>query len=178
LNLGFSTIVSPIDGIAGIANAQVSDFITPQNTNPLTTISTVNPILANFTPSEQEYLKSMRQIEKAGETDIQTLGRTLISRQKFELIRVEQARSVDAYQRAVSFSLQRYTAGKASYFEVLDAQLQLYPEQNSLAQTELNRRVVVVQLYLALGGGWNLTDADWQKHTVTPAAANPANPHP
>ncbi len=75
LNLGFSTITSPIDGLAGIANAQVGDFIAPQNINPLTTISTVNPILANFTPSEQEYLKSMRQIEKKGETDVQALGR-------------------------------------------------------------------------------------------------------
>jgi membrane fusion protein, multidrug efflux system len=75
LNLGFSTIVAPIDGVAGIANAQVGDFISPQSTNPLTTISTINPILANFTPSEQEYLKAMREIEKAGETERQALGR-------------------------------------------------------------------------------------------------------
>jgi membrane fusion protein, multidrug efflux system len=74
LNLGFSTIVAPIDGVAGIANAQVGDFIS-QSTNPLTTISTINPILANFTPSEQEYLKAMRDIEKAGETERQALGR-------------------------------------------------------------------------------------------------------
>ncbi len=106
------------------------------------------------------------------------VANALISRQKFDLVREQQARSVDAYQRSVSFSLQRYTAGKASYFEVLDAQIQLYPEQNALAQTELNRRLVVVQLYLALGGGWNLTDADWQKHTVTPVATNPPSMHP
>jgi outer membrane protein, multidrug efflux system len=105
------------------------------------------------------------------------VANALISGQKFELIREQQACSVDAYQQAVSFSLQRYTAGKTSYFEALDAQLQLYPEQNALVQT-VNRRVVVVQLYLALGGGRNLTDADWQKHTVTPAAANPPNTHP
>jgi RND family efflux transporter MFP subunit len=74
LNLGFSTIVAPIDGVAGIANAQVGDFIS-QSTNPLTTISKINPILANFTPSEQEYLKAMREIEKAGETEKQALGR-------------------------------------------------------------------------------------------------------
>jgi membrane fusion protein (multidrug efflux system) len=75
LNLGFSTIVSPIDGVAGIANAQVGDFISPQSLNPLTTISTVNPILANFTASEQDYLKTMRAIEKAGETEKQALDR-------------------------------------------------------------------------------------------------------
>jgi membrane fusion protein (multidrug efflux system) len=75
LNLGFSTIVAPIDGVAGIATAQVGDFISPQSPNPLTTISTINPILANFTPSEREYLKGMRDIEKAGETEKQALGR-------------------------------------------------------------------------------------------------------
>jgi membrane fusion protein, multidrug efflux system len=75
LNLGFCTIVSPIDGVAGIANAQVGDFISPQNVNPLTTVSTVDPILVNFTPSEQEYLRTMRAIEKLGETEKQALDR-------------------------------------------------------------------------------------------------------
>jgi membrane fusion protein, multidrug efflux system len=75
LNLGFSTIIAPIDGVAGIANAQVGDYLSPQTVNPLTTISTVNPILVNFTPSEQEYLKAMRESEKAGESENQALGR-------------------------------------------------------------------------------------------------------
>jgi len=116
------------------------------------------------------------QYEQTALNAFTDVSNALISRQKFEATRVEQARSVAAYQQAVTVSLQRYSAGRASYFEVLDAQLQLYPEQNALAQTELNRRLVIVQLYLALGGGWNLTDSDWQKHTVT--AANPATSHP
>jgi membrane fusion protein (multidrug efflux system) len=59
LNLGFTTIVSPIDGVAGIATAQVGDLIGPQS-GTLTTVSTVDPILANFNASEQEYLNAMR----------------------------------------------------------------------------------------------------------------------
>jgi len=74
LNLGFTTITAPIDGVAGIANAQVGDFISPQGANPLTTVSTVNPILANITPSEQDYLKAKREMEKAGETEAQGLN--------------------------------------------------------------------------------------------------------
>jgi membrane fusion protein, multidrug efflux system len=81
LNLGFSTIVAPIDGVAGIATAQVGDFISPQSPTPLTTLSTINPILANITPSEQEYLKAMRQMEKDGETEEHALGRL-----RFELV--------------------------------------------------------------------------------------------
>jgi outer membrane protein, multidrug efflux system len=118
------------------------------------------------------------QYEETALNAFTDVSNALISRQKFEAIRIEQMRSVAAYEQAVTVSLQRYSAGRASYFEVLDAQLQLYPEQNALAQTELNRRVVVVQLYLALGGGWNLTDSDWQKHTITSAPPNQQVSHP
>ena len=55
LNLGFTRIISPIDGIAGIAQAQVGDLISA-NSAPLTTVSTVDPIKVYFTLSEQQYL--------------------------------------------------------------------------------------------------------------------------
>ncbi|HEY2961100.1 MAG TPA: efflux RND transporter periplasmic adaptor subunit [Pyrinomonadaceae bacterium] len=59
LNLGFTRIVSPIDGIAGIAQAQVGNLITTNgnNSTPLTTVSTVDPIKVYFTLNEQEYLE-------------------------------------------------------------------------------------------------------------------------
>jgi outer membrane protein, multidrug efflux system len=114
--------------------------------------------------------QSKLQYEQAALNAFTDVANALISRQKFEAIRTEQLRSVAAYQEAVKVSLERYQAGKASYFEVLDAQIQLYPEESSLAQTELNRRVVIVQLYKALGGGWNLKDPDWQNMAVSAPA--------
>ncbi len=75
LNLGFTTITAPIDGVAGIANAQVGDFISPQSVNPLTTVSAVNPILVNFTPSEQDYLRAKREMLRKDETEEHGLGR-------------------------------------------------------------------------------------------------------
>ena len=48
----------------------------------------------------------------------------------------------------------RCVAGKASYYEILEAQQQLFPAENSLAQTELNQLLAFVQLYKALGGEW------------------------
>ncbi len=55
LNLGFTRIISPIDGIAGIAQAQVGNLISTTSA-PLTTVSTVDPIKVYFTLSEQQYL--------------------------------------------------------------------------------------------------------------------------
>jgi membrane fusion protein (multidrug efflux system) len=55
LNLGFTHIVSPVDGVAGLVNAQIGDLVGPA-TGILTTVSTVDPIKAIFPISEQAYL--------------------------------------------------------------------------------------------------------------------------
>jgi len=71
LNLGFTKVTSPIDGIAGIAEAQIGDLVGP-NTTELTAISTVNPIKAYFPISEQEYMKAMeRRMTQDSENAIQ-----------------------------------------------------------------------------------------------------------
>ncbi len=54
LNIGFTKVVSLIDGIAGIAQAQIGDLVTPSAL--LTTVSTVDPIKVYFPVSEREYL--------------------------------------------------------------------------------------------------------------------------
>ena len=55
LNLSFTRIISPIDGIAGLAQAQVGDLVNTQSA-ALTTVSNVDPIKIYFTLSEQQYL--------------------------------------------------------------------------------------------------------------------------
>ena len=65
LDLSFAKIVSPIDGVAAIATAQIGDFVSPPG-EPLTTVSTIDPILVNFTASEQEYLNAMKQAAALG----------------------------------------------------------------------------------------------------------------
>ncbi len=88
----------------------------------------------------------------------QEVSNSLVSREKFELARAQQSRAVAAYNEAVQVSTKRYVAGKASYYEVLQNQQQVFPAETALAQTELNRLLVIVQLYKALGGGWQNTE--------------------
>jgi membrane fusion protein (multidrug efflux system) len=55
LNLGFTKIASPIDGIASIAKAQIGDLVGPA-TGELTTVSTIDPIKAYYNVTEQAYI--------------------------------------------------------------------------------------------------------------------------
>ena len=86
---------------------------------------------------------------------------SLVTGQRLAEVREQQERAVGAYRDAVKISTQRYAAGRASYFEVLQAQQLLFPAEASLAQTRRDQLAAIVQLYKALGGGWNLKDAGW-----------------
>lgn len=83
----------------------------------------------------------------------------LVSRAKLEEACALQAEAVGAGQDAVQVATDRYAAGKASYYEVLEAQQQLFPAENALSQLRANRLMVMIQLYKALGGGWPLAEA-------------------
>ena len=87
----------------------------------------------------------------------------------------EQTHSVSAYRESVRLAKLRYNNGLSSYFEVIDAQLQLYPAEQLGVQYELGRKVALVNLYRALGGGWKLSDLDW----TNSASGTPINsPNP
>ncbi len=59
LDLGFTRVTSLIDGVAGIAKAQIGDLVGPGQIGELTTVSTVDPIKVYVPVSEQQYLKAM-----------------------------------------------------------------------------------------------------------------------
>jgi RND family efflux transporter MFP subunit len=59
VNLGFTRLTSLIDGIAGAANVQVGNLVAPSS-SAVTTVSTLDPVKAVFTVSEQEYLSLAR----------------------------------------------------------------------------------------------------------------------
>jgi membrane fusion protein (multidrug efflux system) len=58
LNLDFTRVVSPIDGVAGLVQAQIGDLVGP-GTGIMTTVSDVDPVKAFFPISEQSYLEPM-----------------------------------------------------------------------------------------------------------------------
>lgn len=74
LQLGFTKITSPIDGVAGISKAQLGNLVGPGSANAeLTTISQLDPIKAYIPISEQEYLQLARNKQNKNQHDDQPL---------------------------------------------------------------------------------------------------------
>jgi len=78
----------------------------------------------------------------------------LVSREQLVQMRQFQAHEVTALESAVKLSTERYVAGKADYYEVLEAQQQLFPAELNLVRTQRDQLLAVVTLFKTLGGGW------------------------
>jgi multidrug efflux system outer membrane protein len=101
---------------------------------------------------------------------------SLSAHQQLAKAYLKQLSSAEAYRESVRLSLVRYDSGLSSYFEVVDAQLQLYPAETASVIYDLGRKLALVDLYRALGGGWNLPDAQWTGSQGTPGTTQAPTP--
>lgn len=79
---------------------------------------------------------------------------SLIAYRKNQEFREQQQLVVTAAEDATRLANMRYEGGVTSYLEVLDSDTRYFDAQISLAQAQLNERLALVQVYNALGGGW------------------------
>jgi RND family efflux transporter MFP subunit len=247
LNLGWTTVTSPISGIAGVAKVGIGDLMTP--TTVMTTVSSVNPIYvderrpdlqqaeealiaananvgvakANFFPTisltgvlggvspqlseltgagrawslagnlagplftagrlKNEYRAALAQrdqakitFEKSVTQAFGEVSTSLSAHQELAKAYKEQLNSVEAYRESVRLSSIRYDSGLASCLEIIDAQIQMYPAERSAIIYDLERKEALVNLYRALGGGWNLNDSQWISTSGASAPAQSPTP--
>jgi len=169
-----------LTALLGRMSSPLEDFVSGRNNLWSVAANTVGPIWEGrgLRAQKREAVAIWEQTRISYEQTVlaafRDVSNALITRAKLEAVRQRQMQAVQAYQAAVEVSTQRYIAGKSGYFEVLEAQQQLVPAENALAQTELDRRLVIVQLYQALGGGWKLADAQWSGPSVGPPPPAPA----
>jgi membrane fusion protein (multidrug efflux system) len=78
LDLGFTKIASPIDGIAGAAKAQMGDLVGTPQASVLTTVSTVNPIKVYVPISEREYLQTIERTKQEKNASVDKITFDLI----------------------------------------------------------------------------------------------------
>jgi multidrug efflux system outer membrane protein len=118
-------------------------------------------ILSNYRATLAEREQTKAQYQQAVLTALREVSDSLTALAKLSDAETGQDRAVKALDEAVQHATDRYRFGLASYFEVLEAQQQLFPAQQTLAQIRRDRLIAYVLLYKALGGGWSLADAEW-----------------
>ena len=152
-----------LTGFAGGVNPALSGFsnvwsVAAGLTGP---IFAGGRILEKYRAHVATWEQAKFQYEQAVITAFQEVSSALTALEKLVSVEAAQARAVKALEDAVRIANERYLGGLASYYEVLEAQQQLFPAQTKLAEVRANRLLTYVRLYKVLGGGWNLTDAQW-----------------
>jgi outer membrane protein, multidrug efflux system len=117
-------------------------------------------ILRNYQASKAQWEQVKVQYEETVTSALGDVSTALTDRLKLVDTVKARSNSVDAYREAVRYANERYLAGKSAYFEVLEAQLDLFPAENALAQSQRDQFLAVVNLYRALGGGWMVEGAE------------------
>jgi outer membrane protein, multidrug efflux system len=113
--------------------------------------------------------QSVASYRKAVEVALREVADASAGVTKLGEVRIARQAQVAATTQASTLALARYQGGVSSYLEVLDAQRQQFDAQLSLATAVRDELASVVQLYRALGGGWQQ-----QEPATPPTSATPA----
>ncbi|MCW5557655.1 MAG: efflux transporter outer membrane subunit, partial [Verrucomicrobiae bacterium] len=112
---------------------------------------------AQYRAAKAQFEEALAGYQQTVLTALQDVSNALVSREKYAAMRAANQDAVTALTSAVDLASQRYLNGKSSYYEVLQAQQELYPSQRAEVQARVGERLSVIQLYISLGGGWTHT---------------------
>ncbi len=164
----------------GSASTALSDLFTAPTRTWSVGASLLQPLLDaqrnlyQVDLANAEKREAILQYQKSIQTAFQEVSDALIARQKYAEFQIAQQHQVEAQRKANTIALARYRVGYSSYFNVIDADRDLFTAELALSAAHLNTLLSVVQLYRALGGGWQVATAeDTQPQTQAQPAAVP-----
>jgi multidrug efflux system outer membrane protein len=149
-----------LTGFLGFQSSQLSNLFTgpsrvwqfaPQVTQP---IFTAGRIRSNVRLARAQQQLALIQYERVIQTAFREVSDTLVQYQKAREIRAKQELLVATLQDRSRLSYVRYRGGVDTLLNALDADRDLFDAELGLAQTRRNELLALVQLYRALGGGW------------------------
>jgi multidrug efflux system outer membrane protein len=123
----------------------------PQVTQP---IFTAGRLSSNVRLAQAEQQAALVQYEKSIQTAFSEVSDALIAHQRLRESRVQQENLVTALRDRTRLAYVRYEGGVDTLLNALDADRDLFQAELTLSQIRLNELLSVVQLYKALGGGW------------------------
>ena len=108
----------------------------------------------NYEATKARFDQALAQYEKAAQNGFREVADSLVTIDKLRAARIEQEAQVSALQNSSRLSRLRYETGLSNYLEVVIADQDLFDAELELARTRGAQLNAVVQLYRALGGGW------------------------
>jgi multidrug efflux system outer membrane protein len=117
-------------------------------------IFTGGALTGNLRLAKSQHQQALISYQQAIQRAFGDVSDALIGYQKFHQVRVRQEDTVADLQESVRLSNMRYKGGTTTYLEVLDGQRSLFSAELTLAQVRGTEYQSLVQLYRALGGGW------------------------
>jgi len=149
-----------LTGLAGSLSSPLGQLFNASTTEWSVAAGLVQPLLDPQRSIFQVELADARkrealfQYQKSVQTAFQEVADTLIAYAKYDQFEREQVTQVEALRRAEAIALARYRVGYASYFDVINADRDLFVAELSLSQAYANGLITLVRLYEVLGGGW------------------------
>jgi multidrug efflux system outer membrane protein len=133
---------------------QDSTFAYTYGASATTPIFDAGRIRNNVRLTEAQQREAVLTYKKTIAQSFQDVSNALVAYQKFREFREQQERFVTASRDAVNLSNMRYKGGYSGYLEVLTNQASLFQGELNLASAREEEMLSLVQLYNALGGGW------------------------
>jgi outer membrane protein, multidrug efflux system len=149
-----------LTGIGGVASGALTTLFRGASRAWSYTGSAMEPIFnkgrldANYRLAEAQREQALLAYQRAIQQSFRDVSDALIAYRKFSEYRVHQERLLAAAKDAAELARVRYRGGATSYLEVLTSETNYYAAEVGLSAAILQERLTLVQLYNALGGGW------------------------
>jgi multidrug efflux system outer membrane protein len=104
--------------------------------------------------AEAQRQEMLLTYEQAIQNSFRDVSDALIAYQKNREFRIQEEKLTESARDAAQLSEQRFNAGATDYLEVLTNETNYFADELTLAQAQFNELQALVQLYQALGGGW------------------------
>jgi len=158
-----------LTGFYGFQSVAFSDLFTSASRTwqfgPAVTLPlfTGGRLRANLKITQAQYEEALAAYQQTVQNAFREVSDGLIAYQRTREFTVYQEQRTQANREATDLANIRYDGGVTSYLEVLYNEQELFTAELNLAQARLNELLSVVQLYRALGGGWQTGNTMVQK---------------
>jgi multidrug efflux system outer membrane protein len=149
-----------LTGLGGLQSNALNRFISEPSETWAGAFSVTQPVFqggalrSNLRLARANWQEAVLSYQQTIQSALQQVSNALIASQKNREFREQQNLLTQAAKRSDDLSQVLYQHGGASYLQVLTNETNYFSAELNLVQAQLNERLALVQLYQALGGGW------------------------